>query len=83
MLSRWFSAVVVLFWLSTMSWLFVAKVLRPLRDGEPPNYRTVLQELAEHAEGPVAWRISLDGHPIGQLREVWRIYRNGDKTTAI
>jgi len=66
MLSRWFSAAIVLFWLSTMSWLFVAKVLPPLLVGEPPNYRTVLEELVAHASGPVRWRISLDGKRIGR-----------------
>lgn len=66
MSSRWFSAAVILFWVSTMSWLFVAKVLPPLLVGEPPNYRTVLRQLKEHADGPVIWRISLDGLSIGR-----------------
>ena len=33
-----FNVIVVLFWLATMSWLIVAKVLPPMRVGEPPSY---------------------------------------------
>ncbi len=39
-----FNVIVVLFWLATMTWLVVAKVLPPLRVGEPPSYRSILDE---------------------------------------
>ncbi len=55
--------VVVLFWLATMTWLVVAKVLPPLRVGEPPNYATILQESSQ--DPPTCWAIRMQGRTIG------------------
>lgn len=46
-----------------MTWLVVAKILPPLRVGEPPNYATILQETEN--EPPVCWQIRLDEKTIG------------------
>lgn len=58
-----FNVVVVLFWLATMSWLVVAKILPPLRVGEPPNYTSILAD--SPANEPSCWTISLRGRTIG------------------
>ncbi len=58
-----FNVIVVLFWLATMTWLFVAKVLPPLRVGEPPNYQAILDE--SQRQPAVCWNIELEGDPIG------------------
>ncbi len=58
-----FNITVVLFWLATMSWLVVAKVLPPLRVGEPPNYASILKE--SDVQLPVCWSIRLHDRPIG------------------
>ena len=46
-----FNVVVVLFWCTTMGWLVVAKILPPLRVGEPPNYASILQETSDEVPG--------------------------------
>lgn len=61
--SRPLSLVILIFWLSTMSWLVVAKVLPPLRTGEPPNYRTILP--TGEVDEPVCWTISMNDKMLG------------------
>lgn len=58
-----FNVIVVLFWLATMSWLVVVKVLPPLRVGEPPSYSSILQQSGE--QPPVCWSIRLHDKSIG------------------
>jgi hypothetical protein len=58
-----FNVIVILFWCATMSWLLVAKILPPLRVGEPPNYASILK--ATDAETPVCWSIRLNDKTIG------------------
>ncbi len=65
MLSRWYSVTVVVFWLSTMSWLVVRKVLPPMLVGEPPSYDRILAD-SPHAPDVVSWDILLDGQPLGR-----------------
>jgi hypothetical protein len=60
---RWSNSLIVLMWLATMTWLIVAKVVPPLRRGEPPNYRAIYG-IGEKVE-PVAWEISLHGKSLG------------------
>jgi len=61
--SRPVSIVIWLFWLSTMSWLVVAKVLPPLRTGDPPDYRSILP--AGRLDPPSAWSITINGRLLG------------------
>jgi hypothetical protein len=35
---RWFNVAALLFWLTTMGWLFTEKILPSLDVGEPPGY---------------------------------------------
>src|SRR5690348_7176666 len=65
--SRWFNIAVVLVWLSTTSWLVVAKVIPPLRRGQPPNYQSMFVQKADEAQPtpPVGWEMSLNGKPLG------------------
>ena len=58
-----FNIIVVLFWLATMTWLFMAKVLPPMRVGEPPSYQSILDESLRRP--PVCWSIRLDDKAIG------------------
>ncbi|REK05994.1 MAG: hypothetical protein DWQ37_22995 [Planctomycetota bacterium] len=58
-----FNVIVVLFWLATMSWLVAAKVLPPLRVGEPPNYGVIVDE--SRNEPPACWAIQMNGKTIG------------------
>mgnify|MGYP005843039397 CR=1 FL=1 len=61
--SRWLNLGIAALWLSTMSWLVVAKVLPPLVVGEPPSHQSVLE--AQRHEPPVGWRVELNGRPVG------------------
>ena len=63
MYSRWYSAAVVVLWLSAMSWLVIEKVLPTMMVGEPPSYRTILQSRSR--EPPVAWKMTFDGRELG------------------
>src|SRR5690242_13525676 len=58
-----FNVIVVLFWLATMSWLFMAKVVPPLRVGEPPSYTTIADQ-SKHEE-PACWTIRMQGRTVG------------------
>jgi hypothetical protein len=58
-----FNVIVVLFWLATMSWLVVAKIIPPLRIGEPPTYSTIVEEST--SEPPACWAIRMKGRTIG------------------
>lgn len=61
--SRSLNVAILLFWLSTMSWLTVAKIVPALRTGEPPNYRSILA--SQPRSTPVCWSILLEGRPLG------------------
>jgi hypothetical protein len=75
--SRWFNTVVVVFWATTMGWLFVTKILPPLRKGEPPNYLSVLAaEQSEPAE--VRWRILWNDRAAGYATHKVVRLRTGD-----
>ena len=65
--SRWFNTLVVLVWLTTTTWLVVAKVVPPLKRGEPPNYRSMYAVETDDAQKtpPVGWDMSIDGKPLG------------------
>jgi len=60
--ARWFNVVVVVFWLATMTWLLVSKVLPPLRAGQPPVYRELT---ADRASSPTAWEILWNQRSVG------------------
>jgi len=70
MYSGWYRAAVTAFWLATMGWLLVDKVVPPLLVGEPPSYRTVLEH-RDAAPRPVGWTILLDERELG-----WAISRS-------
>lgn len=58
------STIVVCFWLATMSWLAVAKILPGLRRGERPDYYSSLAADAPRRE-PDCWRILWRDRSIG------------------
>ena len=58
-----FNVIVILFWLATMSWLVVAKILPALRIGDPPNYASILKHTLD--EPPDCWKIQMRGRTIG------------------
>ena len=51
--SRAFQIAIVLFWMTSMTWLVVAKLLPPLLVGEPPTYRSTMPAKDE----VIAWHI--------------------------
>jgi hypothetical protein len=55
---------VLVAWLASMSWLFVAKILPTLQGGDPPDYSTTVAESAESAQ-PTVWRITWKDRRIG------------------
>ncbi|HUY33075.1 MAG TPA: hypothetical protein VMV69_09860 [Pirellulales bacterium] len=64
MYSRWFSIVVVVFWMASMGWLIQVKILPPWVVGDPPTYRTILKDRQANEE-PAGWMISLNDQPLG------------------
>lgn len=56
---RIYSAVVVLFWSSTMTWLLVAKILPPFWYDKPPH------QISETEETPVVWQVFWQDRPVG------------------
>ncbi len=58
-----FNVIVVLFWLATMSWLVVAKIVPPLRIGEPPTYSSIIADT--QGEQATCWSIRMNGRTIG------------------
>ncbi|MGE0606549.1 MAG: hypothetical protein AB7O62_05420 [Pirellulales bacterium] len=77
---RWFNGLVVLFWLSTMSWLVVAKILPSLLTGEPPSYKRIVLA-ADETPPSVAWDMFWDEAPIGHARS--QMIRQPDGMTEI
>jgi hypothetical protein len=69
-----FNVIVILFWLATMGWLVVAKILPPLRVGDPPNYASILADSRD--EPPDCWTIRMKGTAIGWA--AGKIERRGD-----
>ncbi len=63
MYSRWFNIAVVGLWLSTMTWLVVAKVLPSLLVGEPPSYSTIIE--TKQRDLPVGWQMTFNGRSLG------------------
>jgi len=74
MTSRGFNTVVVLFWLATMSWLVVVKILPSLRRGTPPDYQDVYAS-GKPSEPPVCWTLQWNDRPLGwAVSRVNRLY---------
>jgi hypothetical protein len=74
-----FNMAVVLVWLAAMSWLVVVKVLPPLQKGDPPNYKAILANSAEHP--PVCWAICWNDQPVGFAASI--IVRRDDNMREI
>lgn len=63
---RWLNLLVVAFWLATMTWLVVVKIVPTLLLGEPPSYKKLVAEADHSPPPPVAWDIYWDDEPIGK-----------------
>jgi hypothetical protein len=74
---RWSNLVVVLFWLSTMTWLMVEKVLPPLQRGDPPSFRSIYGEL-DSSSPPICWSMTWNDQPIG-----WAMSRSARSTSGM
>jgi hypothetical protein len=73
-----YNVTIVLFWLTTMSWLVWTKVLPPLFAGTPPTYARTVDETA----APVGWELLWDGQPVGSAQS--EVARNTlDHTTQL
>ena len=78
---RVFNAVVVVFWLSTMTWLIVAKVLPPLQVGDPPNYRSVYAVDSQAKPEPVCWDMLWNDRRMGWAKTT--VYRTHSGVTEV
>lgn len=79
MFSRWYTIAVALFWMAAMGWLFQQKLLPPLLVGDPPNYRTILnEEVADDL--PVSWDVFLNDRELGKA--VTRIERQKENVAV-
>jgi hypothetical protein len=79
-----FNAVVVVFWLSTMTWLVVVKVLPPLQIGDPPNYRSVYAAAPNHYPDQICWEMLWNDRPMGWAKTaVWRSYSGVTEVTSL
>src|SRR5262245_49677509 len=63
--NRWFNLLIVLTWVSTTTWLVVAKVVPPLKRGEPPNYRSMYSLPEAETSDVVGWEMTLNGKSLG------------------
>lgn len=72
--SRWFSPVVVLLWVATMGWLTMDKVLPQLREGDPPTYRALFDQLDD---GPVIWDLYVNERAVGRSKSEMKKLDNG------
>ncbi len=80
---RLFNTVVVVFWLSTMTWLVIVKVLPPLQIGDPPNYRSVYAAAPNHQPDEVCWEMLWNDRPMGWAKTaVWRAYSGVTEVTS-
>lgn len=77
--SRWFTIAVMLFWMATMTWLSITKLLPPLRVGEPPNYRSILAQ--DETDEPVCWQIRGGQESLGWA--AIRVVRQPDRMSVI
>jgi hypothetical protein len=81
---RVFNAVVVVFWLATMTWLVVVKVLPPLQVGEPPNYRSVYASAPSDRPETVCWDMLWNDRPMGWAKTaVWRAASGVTEVTSL
>jgi hypothetical protein len=74
-----FNVIVILFWLAAMSWLVVAKIVPPLRVGEPPNYASILEQGVD--QPPVCWSIRMHDRAIGWAAN--KVVRRKDGITEL
>ncbi|NIL96090.1 MAG: hypothetical protein GTO53_02210 [Planctomycetales bacterium] len=64
MTNRLYPIAVFIFWLSTTSWLVIAKVVPGLRRGDPPNHHLVSAKQIRQSD-PVVWHMKWNQHQIG------------------
>ena len=63
---RWMKGVVVLFWMATMTWLVVEKVLPPLERGDPPTFHSAYGDLdPQCARHRLDRRLERSAHRLG------------------
>ena len=79
--SRWLNATIVLFWMSTMSWLIWEKVLPPLLHGQPPTYEAMLPAADAPSRIQVGWKVFWNGRPVGTA--IGRINRGQDRFVEV
>ncbi len=78
----WYALLVVLFWLVTTGWLFVAKILPTLIPGAPPGYQALYT--ADGRLVPVAWTVILDDEPIGwSISQSQRLAEGGMRVESL
>lgn len=81
MLSFRYNTLIIAFWLATMSWLVVAKVLPPLLKGEPPTWRTIISASQKEKDdnAAVEWDIFIDQRTIGSASSSLHPMQDGVK----
>ena len=84
---RWFSVLILLFWLAATGWLFWHDLRPQWRPGEPPPYHIDLveevQQESNHKDwNTTYWKVQLDGQDVFQA-STWVTYDKQDDTFAL
>jgi hypothetical protein len=76
---RLFSIIVVLGWISSMSWLVTTKILPPILKGQAPTYQNLLPTVA--SSETIWWEIQMNGQPLGTAKN--QIRRDNDGVGSV
>ncbi len=62
MFNRWLNIAIFACWATSVGWLVIQKILPTLLVGEPPSFRTIIEN---QSEAPVGWRVLLNERRVG------------------
>jgi hypothetical protein len=75
---RILSIVIVLFWLTTIAWLFVGDLWPRWRPGEPPPYTLMASDEAPRQGAPIRWNVFHNGEYVYDLEAKTNYHEKGD-----
>ncbi len=77
---RWSNVVIVLFWIASMTWLVVEKVLPPFDRGDPPSVASQLEGIQPDSP-PIGWNVLWNNEAIGMATT--RVSRSASGVTEL